>query len=165
MALHSNKLSINCLLQFQTRVRKDVTDRAEYECSFSVDVGIICFTFSEALLCQTFSLNCFCCVTAFTNATCSFNRHLLWDNENTGRASYNKWLYCMRSTLLSAFRSSCSGPFLTIDTLSENIWLFWYPKNIPSHWYCPGKDILHAFFTVPFMFRRISCEFIGFESL
>ena len=76
-ALHSNKLSINYLLQFQTRIRKDVTDWAENECFFSVDVGIISFTFNEALLCQKFSLYCFCCATAFTNAACSFNRHLL----------------------------------------------------------------------------------------
>ena len=36
-------------------------------------------------------------------------------------------------------------PFLIINTLSKKIGLFWYPKNIPSRWYCPGKDILHAF--------------------
>ena len=39
-----------------------------------------------------------------------------------------------------------SDPFLIIDTLSKKIWLFWYPKNIPSRWYCPRKDILHAWF-------------------
>ena len=48
--------------------------------------------------------------------------------------------------MLNAFRSSYSGSFLIIDTLSKTIWLFWYPKNIPSPFYCPRKDILHAWF-------------------
>ena len=44
-----------------------MSQRAENECSFAVDVGILSFTFNEALLCQKFSLYCFCCATAFTN--------------------------------------------------------------------------------------------------
>ena len=33
---------------------------------------------------------------------------------------------------------------LIIDTLSKNVRLFWYPKNIPSR-YCPGKVISQSY--------------------
>ena len=35
-----------------------MSQRAENECSFAVDVGILSFTFNEALLCQKFNLAC-----------------------------------------------------------------------------------------------------------
>ena len=95
-----------------------MSQRVENECSFAVDVGILSFTFNEALLCQKFSLYCFCCATAFTNVACSFNRHLLWDAENTGSASYNDYF---------VYALHC---WMRLDPVTV-IWRFWYPNNIP----------------------------------
>ena len=92
-ALRSNKLSI-AWIQYQTRVRKDVTDWSENERSFSVNVGIISFTFNEALLCQKFSLYCFCCATALilqTPLVVLIDIYFEIDNKNTDSASYNDY--------------------------------------------------------------------------
>lgn len=98
---------------------------------------------------------------SFCKCRCSLNRHLLLDNENTGRASNDYFVYalpcCVRSDPVVVVLS------LIIETLLKKVWLFWFPKNIPSQ-HCPGKDILHGF-TVSFMFPSIKCEFTVFKSL
>ena len=63
------------------------------------------------LLCNSF---CKCC--------CSLNRHLLLDNENTGRASNDYFVYalpcCVRSDPVVVVLS------LIIETLLKKVWLF-----------------------------------------
>ena len=64
----------------------------ENECSFSVDVGIICFTFSEALLCQKFSLYASVVQQLLqTPLVVLIDIYFEIDNKNTDSASYNDY--------------------------------------------------------------------------